>query len=140
MTMIDDNTRWLQRFDNFKKALIQLTKAVNIHNKKGLSHLEQQGIIQGFEYTHELAWNTIKDFFKSKGNESIFGSRDATKEAFSYGLINYGDTWMEMIKSRNLSTHTYNQEVADKIVQLIVNDYYNLFLTFEKRMEELSNI
>ncbi len=133
----DKDIRWKQRLDNFEPALTQLTEAVVLSKQRELSNLEKQGIIQAFEFTHELAWNVIKDFFFYQGNSSITGSRDATREAFSKGLIQSGDTWMEMIKSRNQTSHTYNKKIADEIVYKIINDYYPEFQKFHKKMSEL---
>jgi len=126
--------RWIQRFNNYLKALDQLNDAVGIYNSRELSVLEEQGLIQSFEYTHELAWNVIKDFLEYKGNQNIYGSRDATKEAFSYGLITQGDIWMGMIKSRNKTTHTYNRETAKEIVEFITKDYIGEFNSFKEKM------
>ncbi|HDR52379.1 MAG TPA: DUF86 domain-containing protein [Mariniphaga anaerophila] len=130
----EDDIRWHQRFSNFKKALKQLEKAIHIFEERELSELEKQGLIQAFEFTHELAWNVIKDFFEYQGNTSIFGSRDATREAFNKGLIDNGEAWMDMIKSRNKSSHTYNEEVAEEIVFQITETYYPLFREFFNEM------
>jgi nucleotidyltransferase substrate binding protein (TIGR01987 family) len=88
--------------------------------QRGLSDLEKQGVIQAFEFTHELAWNVMKDYFSWQGNPNITGSRDAIREAFNKGLITEGDGWMEMIKSRNQTSHTYNKLVANEIVEKIL--------------------
>ena len=102
-----------------------------------MSELEVQGLIQRFEFTHELAWNVFKDFFEYQGNTDITGSRDATREAFNKGLISDGEGWMEMIKSRNKSSHTYNEEIARDILINVVNWYYRLFLEFKDKMDTL---
>ena len=73
---MNQDIRWKQRLDNFTKALRQLTKFID---KGELNELEQQGLIQSFEYTYELAWNTIKDFFEAQGETDILGSRDAMR-------------------------------------------------------------
>lgn len=109
------------------------------HKHEGVSELEAQGLIQRFEFTHELAWNVLKDYFEYQGNIDITGSRDATREAFNKGLIDDGDGWMEMIKSRNKSSHTYNEETAKEIVNNVVEWYYGLFLSFKDRMTELKD-
>lgn len=102
------DTRWEQRLENFSKALKQLENAVLLAEERELSDLEKQGLIQAFEFTHELAWNVMKDYFFFQDNISIIGSRDATREAFSIKLIQDGEGWLEMIKSRNKTSHTYN--------------------------------
>lgn len=109
------------------------------YQKEGISELEEQGLIQRFEFTHELAWNVLKDYFEYQGNADITGSRDATREAFNKGLIDDGDGWMEMIKSRNKSSHTYNEETAKEIVKNVVEWYYGLFLKLKDRMTELKD-
>lgn len=135
--MSEQDIRWQQRFDNFLKAFSLLEKAVLLHQESGLSELEEQGLIQRFEFTHELAWNVLKDYFEYQGNTSITGSRDATREAFNKGLIDDGEGWMEMIKSRNQSSHTYNEDTAKEIVQNISEWYYGLFVAFKEKMTSL---
>jgi len=135
--MENKDIRWVQRFDNYCKALSQLERAVFLSKERGLSDLEEQGLIQSFEYTHELAWKTLKDFLNYKGNYEIYGSRDATKEAFKYDLIVNGEIWMDMIKSRNKSSHTYNEETANSIVHAIINDYFQEFANLKNRLENL---
>ncbi len=135
--MSPDDIRWKQRLDNYARALQQLAAAVELSQERSLSQLEKQGLIQAFEFTHELAWNVIKDFFVYQGNTNITGSRDATREAFSTSLIKDGDGWMEMIRSRNQSTHTYNQATADDITGKICENYLGLFIQFQNKMQSL---
>lgn len=132
---MDQDIRWKQRLDNFSKALTQLTKFIE---KGELNELEQQGLIQSFEYTYELAWNTLKDFFEAQGQIDILGSRDAFRLAFKRGLIENGEAWMEMIKSRVLTSHTYNEAIADAIAHDIVTTYYKEFVRLHTRLETLS--
>lgn len=81
----------------------------------------------------------MKDYFAYQGNANITGSRDAVREAFANGLVQDGDGWMAMIKSRNQSSHTYNQSVADMIAERIVGDYFPLFVAFAGRMKALQD-
>ncbi len=129
--MTGENIRWVQRLDHFTKALAQLTKFVE---KKKLNELEQQGLIKAFEYTYELAWNTIKDFFENQGETDIHGSRDAFRLAFRRGLISNGETWMEMIKSRTLTVHTYNEDIAEEIAATILQKYYDEFVLLKDKL------
>jgi len=132
--MITKDIRWIQRFNHFKKALNQLTKFIE---KGKLNELEQQGVIQSFEYTYELAWNTLKDYFEHQGETGIHGSRDAFRLAFKRGLIEDGETWMDMIESRALTTHTYNEDIAKDIANNIFNRYFSEFQTLRTKMESL---
>lgn len=137
--MNTQDIRWQQRFHNFLKAFSLIEEAVMKYHNEGISDLEEQGLIQRFEFTHELAWNVLKDYFEYQGNTDITGSRDATREAFNKGLIEDGEGWMEMIKSRNKSSHTYNEEIAKEIVKNVVEKYYDLFLKFKERMNQLKD-
>src|SRR5574343_930068 len=137
MTQFDSDVRWHQRLNNFTLALSRLADAVALAGERPLSPLEQQGLIQASEFTHELAWNVLKDYFFWQGNSAITGSRVATREAYSKGLLDDGEAWMAMIKSRNLSSHTYNQNVADAIADAVVSQYYPLMRAFEQRMRAL---
>ncbi len=128
------DVRWHQRFDNYRKALSQLNEAIEIMNAKQLSNLEKQGVIQSFEYTHELAWKTLKDFLLSRGTGDLFGSRDVVRESFQLGLIENGEIWMEMIKSRNLTSHTYNEATADEIITLIHDHYFSEFVLLKDKL------
>ena len=132
--MTTQDIRWIQRLNHFSKALSQLTKFIE---KGALNELEQQGLIQAFEYTFELAWNTLKDYFEVQGEINIHGSRDAFRLAFKRGLLEDGETWMDMIKSRTLTSHTYNEDVAEKIAADIVNRYFSEFVTLQTKMESL---
>lgn len=125
--------RWEQRFSNYSKALNQLTEGLTIEDP---SDLEKEGIIQRFEYTFDLAWKTLKDYLKLQGYTDITGSRDTFREAFSLGLIEDGDIWMEMIESRNLTPHTYNEETASEILESIRDDYFSLFRALQSRLEQ----
>ena len=131
--------RWIQRFSNYSKALRRLTDALNLEKERPLSDLEKQGLIQGFEFTHELAWKTLKDLLESRGNADIYGSKDATRQAFHLGLINAGEVWMDMIKNRNLTSHTYEEETAEKIATAIRDQYAQEFIQLEKRLNQLKD-
>ncbi|HLB52896.1 MAG TPA: nucleotidyltransferase substrate binding protein [Chlamydiales bacterium] len=132
-----DDIRWKQRFINYKKALALLEEAVFLSRTRSLSFLEEQGLIQGFEYTYELAWNTLKDFLQERGNQNVYGSRDAIQEAFKAGLIQDGEAWMVVFKDHNKTTHTYNKPTATEIANSIKNIYYDLFKELELTFGEL---
>jgi len=133
--MKNQDIRWLQRFENYRKAVGQLTRFIE---KGELNEFEEQGLIQSFEYTYELAWNTLKDLFEQQGESNILGSRDAFRLAFKRGLIENGEIWMDMIKSRGLTSHTYNETLAAAIVSSIRSAYFKEFVQLQLRLETLS--
>lgn len=134
--MNQQDIRWQQRFTNYKKALAQLKEAVELSQQRPLSKLEKQGVIQAFEFTHELAWNVLKDYLEDQGHQNIKGSKDATRVAFKVELIADGETWMGMIQSRNLSSHTYDEQTAEYLVEAIIKDYFPLFVALQAEMRK----
>lgn len=134
--MNNQDIRWQQRFANYKKALLQLQDAVELSKQRALSRLEKQGVIQAFEFTHELAWNVLKDYLQDQGNQNVKGSKDATREAFKVGFIADGEQWMAMIQSRNVSSHTYDERTADQLVNVIMQQYFPLFAALQTEMEK----
>ena len=136
--MTEDN-RCQQRFHNYTNALQTLTEAIELGQQRPLSKLEKQGLIQGFEFTHELGWNVLKDYLESKGYTGLIGSRDATRTAFKNQLIVDGEAWMDMIKARNQSSHTYNLDVAESIAQDIFQRFYPAFMALVVTFSQLKN-
>jgi nucleotidyltransferase substrate binding protein (TIGR01987 family) len=128
---MSEDIRWKQRFSNYQKALGQLQKFVD---KGVLSELEEQGLIKAFEYTYELAWSTLKDFLEFRGQSDLFGSRDAIQKAFQLNLIEDGEGWMDMLISRNRTSHSYNQETAREISNAVTTVYYALFQKLNKKL------
>lgn len=147
---MEQDIRWEQRFSNYRKAVDKLSQAVNFIKDKFAKEVDvkdlstsvldevlKEGLIQRFEYTHELAWNVMKDYAEYQGDASIRGSRDATRSAFKMALVSNGEVWMDMIKSRNETSHTYNEETADEIFSKIIDAYYPAFDEFTKVMQKL---
>lgn len=128
-----DDVRWQQRFSNYKRALTQLEGFVE---PPLLNEREQQGLIKAFEYTFELAWNTLRDLLRSQGNAGLLGSRDTLREAYRLGLIEAGETWMLMIQDRNLTSHTYNRSTADAIGAQILSSYLPCFQQLRTRLDQ----
>lgn len=131
----DFDIRWQQRFKNFKKAFAQLNEFID---KGELTKLEKQGLIKAFEYTYELAWNTLRDYLKYQGHTDLYGSRDTIRKAFELGLIQDGEDWMDMLESRNKTSHTYNEETAEEISQAVKKIYFNLFQQLNDKLNSLS--
>ena len=136
--MEDKDVRWKQRFANFEKALAQLTEGIN-NNSIEPADIIKEGIIQRFEFTHELAWKVMKDFLDYEGIKNIVGSRSATREAFNKGLIEAGQQWMDMIESRNETVHTYNADILITEYNKIVSFYYSLLVQFYEKMKIFYN-
>jgi nucleotidyltransferase substrate binding protein (TIGR01987 family) len=133
--MENQDIRWKQRFEHFVKAFRQLKNAKELKNEREYTELELQGVIQAFEVSQELSWKVMKDFLEDQGKTDLFGSKIAVKEAFNVGLISNGDVWFDMIKSRNLTSHIYDESEVLAILEIILNDYFPVFIDFENKMK-----
>ncbi len=135
--MKNQDIRWRQRLQNFRLALSRLTQAVMLSRERALSELEEQGLIQAFEFTHELAWNVLKDYLDAQGFVDLIGSKNATRQAFTNGLLEDGEAWMDMIKARNLTSHTYQQKIAEDIAKDILGRFHPVLVAMESRFADL---
>lgn len=135
--MENQDIRWKQRFEHFVNAFKQLKNAKQLKEERDFSELELQGVIQAFEVSQELSWKVMKDFLEEQGKTDLFGSKNAVKEAFNVGLISKGEVWLDMIKSRNLTSHIYDQKEVLAILEIILNDYFPVFIDFENKMKSL---
>ena len=134
---MNKDIRWKQRFQNYKKALLTIKNAVELSASRELSDLEKQGVIQGFEFTFELAWNLMKDYLEEQGITGIIGSKNAIRHAFNKGLIDDGEVWMDMVKDRNIASHVYDDETAEDLFIAIINTYYSQFNKLAEKMNSL---
>lgn len=132
--------RWMQRLDSFERAFAVLQRIAAIRDERKLSEAEELGLIQSFEFSFECAWQLMKDFLTYTGISGILGSRDAIRHAFNKGIISNGETWIEMLGSRNETVHSYDNETSSKISGNILNLYKNemedLLKTMKKQAEE----
>jgi len=133
---MEQDIRWKQRFSNYQKAYLQLQQAVEKYDSRTESIIKE-GVIQRFEFTHELAWKVMKDFLVYEGYQNITGSRSATRQAFNIELIEKGQIWMDMIESRNRTIHTYQESILEVEFEKVINDYYVCFSAFSKKMASL---
>lgn len=130
--------RWEQRQISFHKALNRLAEIVNESKKRELNDYENDGLVQRFEFTHESGWKLMKSYAEFKGISGIGGSRDATRYANQLDIINDGDLWMDMIKSRNETSHNYDGTIAKSVIDKIINVYYPEMVKFDEKMDSLS--
>lgn len=132
--MEQKDIRWKQRFQNYENALKQLNDGIQYFKTNPID-LVKEGIIQRFEFTHELAWKVMKDFLEYEGISGIIGSRSATREAFNKNIISNGQDWMDMIESRNNTVHTYNSSILETEFLKITTIYSSLLQDFQNKMQ-----
>lgn len=119
-------TRWVQRFENYKQALSNLSETIDCIQKEGNSKIYTMALIQAFEMTFELGWKTLKDYLEYSGI-MVNTPRDSIKEAFKMNFINDGQGWIEMMEARNKTVHTYKEEFAKGLCNDILTNYFNMF-------------
>ncbi|MCX8505125.1 MAG: nucleotidyltransferase substrate binding protein [Alphaproteobacteria bacterium] len=134
----NQDIRWRQRFNNYQRAYRTLEEIYDLSQQRGLSKIEGKGLIQTFEYTHELSWKLLKDYLSFQGIANIIGSKDAVRQGFALGLISEGQIWMNMIESRNLSSHSYDEIFAKKLTSDILHNYYPKFTELYKKFSDLA--
>jgi len=126
--------RWRQRFNNFEKSYKLLNQYINqpIENE-----LERAGIIQFFEIAFELSWKLMKDYLEAQEFQ-VRSPREAIKQAYQIELIDDGHIWINALADRNLTVHTYDEKLAEKMVKDIIQNYYpELKKLYDKLVKEL---
>lgn len=132
--------RWEQKLSSYRKALSRLAEVVNVMKIRQLNDFESDGLIQRFEFTFELAWKLMKSYAEYQGTDKeLMGSRDAIRWAFENKLIKDSDVWMEMIKRRNDTSHTYDENTASDVVIRVKDAYFQAFVCFYNKMKSLSS-
>ena len=129
----NQDIRWQQRYNNFEKAFNQLQRFLETES---LNEMEKQGLIKAFEYTYELAWKTLNDLLKDKGYDDVIGPKPTIQQVFQVGYISDGKAWIRMHKSRNLTSHTYDEATAENIIENIRQDYASLFKELKNQFEK----
>lgn len=133
--------RWKLRFRNYLSALQSLESSLDYRQgqlfepTKAMLEMERQARIKAFEYTFELGWKTLKDLLEEEGNTELTGSKSVIRLAAQVGFLPEAQTWMDMVSDRNLTTHTYDLEIADRVVKRIENQYRNAFVQFALRLK-----
>ena len=135
--------RWVQRLDNYERAVRRLEGAVALLlDQSGfgieVDELLKEGLVQRYEYTQELAWKLMKDYEEFQGYTDIQGSRDAIRKALAMGLVSDRE-WMETIASRNITSHCYDEAEFNAIFSKIVTTNVPLFRDFCETMKKKKN-
>lgn len=134
---VDSAIRWKQRFANFENAYIVFRRALERHEAEPSDEIIQMGLVQAFEFTYELAWNTIKDYLENEGFGEFQGSKQVIRAAFQAKLIGDAEQWMEAVKKRNLTSHTYNSLVLGEGIDFITKTFSPLVIKLYEDLKKL---
>lgn len=134
---MEKDIRWIQRLDNFQKAVNLLVEIQSLDLNE-LSQLEKEGIIQRFEYTLELGWKTLKDKMESDGLIlDRISPKVVVKEAFQAKYIDQVEVWLEMINDRNLLSHSYDLETFESVIPDIIRIYASLLEELCEKLKKM---
>lgn len=132
---MSNENRWLQRLQNLNKAFKRLEDACA---QGAYTELEAAGLVQTYEFTFELCWKTMKDKLTFEGYD-VASPREVIKKAFDMGLLSDVDQWMEALESRNLFSHTYDNEIARQATALIKDKFEPTLRDCVAKLNALAN-
>lgn len=131
-------TRWIQRFENYQKALNNFVETESCIKKEGINKIYTMALIQSFEIVFELGWKTIKDYLEFNGIK-VDTPREVIKEAFANNIILEGQIWIDMMEARNKTSHTYREEFARELCENILNNYKEALVNLSTFLESKLN-
>lgn len=123
---MNNDLRWKQRFQNFEKAYNTLNRALTRFDEEPEDEMIQMALVQAFEFTYELSWNTMKDYLENEGFDEVKNAKQTIRTAFQAELIYDAEKWMDVIQKRNLASHTYNQIILEETVSYITEEFFPL--------------
>lgn len=115
----------LMKCENFCRAFARLREAVAEYNAAPASTVLRDGVIQRFEFTFELAWKSMKEYMEDQGAASsdLPFPKAVLKAAFAAGLISDDAIWLDMLASRNITSHIYDDAQAAQVLDAIQDRY-----------------
>ncbi|WP_121614174.1 nucleotidyltransferase substrate binding protein [Mesobacillus foraminis] len=121
------------KLENYEKAVYRLQEAVQLPLEQSII---LDGIIQRFEFTYELAWKLMKSFLEYEGIVEVNSPRAAFKEAYSIGLISNSEDWLSMIADRNITSHTYDEQMALLVCERITTQHVHILVTLLQTLKQ----
>lgn len=115
-----------EKLEKFSEAVNRLEEALKEYEKYEISS-SRDGVIQRFEFCTELAWKSTREFLISEGYVDLNSPKSVMKQAYADGIISDEKTWLELLYSRNLTSHIYDEHTASDIFTNIKEKYLQLF-------------
>jgi nucleotidyltransferase substrate binding protein (TIGR01987 family) len=122
---------------NFEKALNRLIAALDNNQQlknDGYEDFLCDLLVKRFEFTYEMAWKSIKRYLDLVGISAL-NPRSCFKEAYAQKIITEQEIWLEMIESRNLSSHVYD---ANQITPILgkIDSYKTAFMSLQCALKD----
>ena len=131
--------KWHERLAIYKNAINRLTEVVALNKQRSLNQFERDSLIKRFEFSYEMAWKLMMSYEKENGVSEVLGSKDVIRQAFRLSLVNNGEAWLEMVDTRNRTSHLYDEEMATDVMDEIIYTYYPLLMELRDTMVQMMN-
>ena len=126
--------RFIQRKTEFSNAYERLKEALNEEE----SEIVIDGALHRFEFTFELAWKSLKAYLEYMGLTEKTGSpREIIQQAFKQGIIEDGESWINMMLSRNTLSHLYDEKASRDVFTRIKKEYIKLFENLNEKYKNM---
>lgn len=126
-------TKLENKYTAFDTALTRLKEAIDLYENHENPVL-LDGTIQRFEFCVELGWKLLKEYLEFEKMGEFASPRAAIKESFSIGLIDNAEQWLDMLDDRNLTSHTYDEQIAKEIYRNIITKYYEILIKTKNKV------
>jgi nucleotidyltransferase substrate binding protein (TIGR01987 family) len=125
-----ESERFSQRLDDYSRALVRLGEALAAQD----TDLALDASIQRFEFTFELAWKSMKLWLDQQGGQVVGTPKQTLGLALEAGLITDGNAWSNLLRNRNLTSHTYDEGLAVEVREYLRTEGLGLFQALEARL------
>ena len=132
---IDLMTKFNEKYAKYCLAVDRLEEAISEY-KNNPSDIIRDGIIQRFEFCTELAWKTTREYLLEEGAEFRNTPKAVMREAYAASLISDAQIWSDLLRDRNLTSHTYNEETARNIFARIYTDYLYVLQQLKQQLSK----
>lgn len=129
-------TKLENKYKAFETALTRLKEAIDLYQKQENPVL-LDGTIQRFEFCVELGWKLLKEYLEFEKMGEFNSPRATIKESFRVGLIEDAEKWLDMLDDRNLTSHTYDEEIAKEIYTNIITKYYEILIKTRNKVKSV---
>ena len=126
----------MKKYENFVAAFDNLKHIYDYSEPYG--NVELTGLVGLFEVCFEQSWKAMKEILEANGfAEGRTGSpKQILKTAYSAGMIEDEEMWLDALVSRNNVAHAYNKDIALEIVRNTKDRYYKLFETLVVNLKD----
>jgi nucleotidyltransferase substrate binding protein (TIGR01987 family) len=123
----------LQKIDNFHAAVRRLAEGVELYTSAPENTVVRDGVIQRFEFTFELAWKSMKEYMEDQGSTApLQFPKQVMKEAYAAGIIQDEAVWLDMLVSRNVTSHIYDDAQAAAVLNGIQTRYLSALFALDQ--------